>query len=180
MLVAKDKIKSNVGEYFLYMFQIEDLIRACNLNKGIIEHNLVAQYNTDKKTSNEIKEWYFGLADMMKEEKAQSKGHLSFITHKIDEVYDFHLYMLQRGEFAAYQASYQGILSILNELGSRQKEQLNEMHLILNGIYGVYLLKLKKQDISDETLISASKLSKHLAMLSQLFRDYETGKLKIE
>ena len=78
MLVAKDKIKSNIGEYLLYMFQIEDLLRACNFNKSIIEANLVAQYKTDETTTNEIRDWYFGLADLMAEEKLESKGHLSF------------------------------------------------------------------------------------------------------
>lgn len=180
MLVAKEKIKTNIGEYFLYMFQIEDLIRACNFNKSIIEGNLVAQYQTDEPTKDEIKNWYFGLSDLMKEEKLEIKGHLSIIEHKINEVFDFHLYLLQKSDNIDYQTQFKNILPIINELKTKQEKGLNDVNIILNVIYGVYLLKLKKQDISSETLVSTSKISQLLARLSKYFSEYESGTLKIE
>jgi len=180
MLVAKDKIKTNIGEYFLYMFQIEDLLRACNFNKSIIESNLVAQYHTDDVTKEEIKNWYFGLSELMEEENLEKKGHLSFINNKMIEVFDFHLYLLQHCDYVEYQNKFNDIKDILKALKAKQEETLNDINIIINTIYGVYLLKLKKQEISTDTLNSASKLSKFMAELSKTFRDYESGELKIE
>jgi hypothetical protein len=180
MLVAKDKIKSNIGEYLLYMFQIEDLLRACNFNKSIIEANLVAQYKTDEPTTKEIRDWYFGLADLMEEEKLETKGHLSFITNKINEVYDFHLYLLQHSDFAEYQLKFNETTLVLNDIKSKHEKTLNDVEIISNTIYGVFLLKLKKQEISAETIKSASILSKFMAELSNNFKKYELGELKLE
>lgn len=180
MLVAKDKIRTNIGEYFLYMFQIEDLLRACNFNKNIIESNLIAQYKTDETTISEIRDWYFGLTDLMEEEKLEQKGHLSFLTNKINEVYDFHLYILQHEDFIEYQNKYKEVSPILNDLKPKQGQAQNDIQIIVNAIYGIYLLKLKKQEISTDTYKSASILSRFLADLSKYFKDYESGELKLE
>jgi len=180
MLVAKDKIKSNIGEYFLYMFQIEDLLRACNFNKTIIESKLVSQYKTDDITKEEIKSWYFGLCDLMKEEKKESSGHLNSLTNKIHEVFDFHLYLLTNTEYIDYQIKFKESLPLIAQLKEKQQENINDILIILNAIYGIYLLKLKGKDVSTETLQSASILSQLLADLSKKFKEYEEGKLKIE
>lgn len=180
MLVAKEKIRSNIGEYLLYMFQIEDLIRACNFNKNIIETKLVAQYQTDDNTKSEIKDWYFGLCELMEEEQLQSKGHLSIITNKINEVFEFHLYLLSRSDQLAYQDNYKEVAPIIQELKSKQKNEANDVETIINGIYGVYLLKLKQQEISSETMQSTSNISRFMALLSKMFTEYETGKFKFK
>ncbi len=180
MLVAKDKIKTNIGEYFLYMFQIEDLIRACNFNKEIIESNLVAQYQTDELTKNEIKDWYYGLTDLMIEEKLEKKGQLGFISNKITEVNDFHQYLLQKSDHIEYQNQFNNIIPLINDLKSKQKQELNDINILLNAIYGIYLLKLQKKEVSNDTLLSAGKFSKLLAELSKKFSKYESGELKIE
>lgn len=180
MLVARDKIKTNIGEYFLYMFQIEDLIRACSFNKTIIETKLVTQYQTDETTKGEIKNWYFGLSDLMEEEKLGQTGHLSIITNKINEVNDFHLYLLNHKDQAQYQNKYKEIVAILQELKQKQNKESNDIETITTAVYGVYLLKLKQQEVSNETMESTSAISKFMALLSKMFSEYEQGKFKID
>lgn len=180
MIVAKEKIKTNIGEYLLYMFQVEDLIRACNFEKSIIESNLISQYQTDEITRQEIKEWYFGLLELMEEERLEKTGHLSFITNKINEVMEFHQYLLQSKEYIEYQNQFKSIIPIIDELKTKQKSDSNDISIILNAIYGIYLLKLKKQEITKDTLISTGKLSIILNELSKKFKEYESGQLKIE
>ena len=180
MIIAKEKVKTNIGEYLLYMFQIEDLIRACNFDKKIIESSLVSQYQTDDTTREEIKSWYLGLLELMIEERLEKTGHLSFITNKINEVMEFHQYLLQSSDYAEYQSLFKNTSPIINELKTKQKSNLNDINIILNAIYGIYLLKLKKQEITKETLISTGKLSSLLNELSKKFKEYESGQLKIE
>ena len=54
MLVAQQKRKENIAEYILYLYQIEDLIRAFHLDISKIEIKLVSQYQVDEKTKQEI------------------------------------------------------------------------------------------------------------------------------
>ena len=179
MIVAKEKIKTNIGEYLLYMFQVEDLIRACNLDSGVVEVSIISQYQVEEKTREEIKSWCLGLVDLMIEERLDKKGHLSFITNKINEVLEFHQYLLQSSDHQDYQLLFNKASTIINELKPKQKSN-NDVDVMLNTIYGIYLLKLQKQEITKETLESSQKLSVLLGELSRKFKDYESGELKIE
>ncbi|MBK6283764.1 MAG: DUF4924 family protein [Draconibacterium sp.] len=69
MLVAQQKRKENIAEYILYLFQIEDLIRAFQFNISSIETNLVSQYQAEENTKKEITEWYKNLVVMMEKER---------------------------------------------------------------------------------------------------------------
>ena len=43
MIVAKQKRKENIAEYLLYMWQVEDLIRANQFDIDSIRRNVIAQ-----------------------------------------------------------------------------------------------------------------------------------------
>jgi hypothetical protein len=116
----------------------------------------------------------------MEEEKLNISGHLSTIIHKINEVFDFHLYLLKNKDYTEYLNKYKEILPILQDLKPKQGNDINDVETIINTIYGVYLLKLKKHEITKETLDSTSLLSRFMATLSKMFREYEIGELKIE
>lgn len=180
MLIAKEKAKSNIGEYLIYMFQIEDLIRACKFDTEVIEKQIVNQYNTDKETKKEIYNWYIGLCEMMTEEGLKESGHLSFIENKINELFDFHLYLKNKSDQHDYIALASGHEALIAEAKTKQRGSVNDIKAILNLVYGVYLLRLKQSEISKETLKSVQNLSGLLELLSAKYKDYETGKLKIE
>ena len=75
MLVAKQKRKENIAEYILYLYQIEDLIRAFQGDINLIQEKLIVRYQTDEKTSAEITDWYNNLVKMMEKEGIEEKGH---------------------------------------------------------------------------------------------------------
>ncbi len=180
MLIAKDKIKNNVGEYFIYMYQIEDLIRACNFEKSKLEESLIKQYDVDEATRAEIRSWYIGLSDLLEEEKIQDKGHLSIITNKINEVNEFHLYLLNNPDHKDYQAEFEKVATIIASLSAKNNSSTNNLQLVVDAIYGYSLLKLKKQEISEGTQSSIVALSKILGILSAKFKLYENGEIAIE
>ena len=76
MLIAQEKRKTNIAEYILYMWQVEDLIRAHQFNIDLIEHNLISQYAQPAKIKNDIRDWYANLMLMMYREGIREKGHL--------------------------------------------------------------------------------------------------------
>ncbi len=181
MLVAKNKRKESIGEYLLYMFQIEDLLRACQLNPQLIEERLIAQYQTDENTKFEIRNWYLGLAELMEEERLHTKGHLNILKHLMTEVYDFHLYLLNNENHSDYQSIYRKNISIIESLKKNSDAiQKNEVELIINLIYSIFVTKLKNQDVPEPVQQSAIQISGLLAQLSRKFSEYEKGLLKID
>ncbi|MFV0398195.1 MAG: DUF4924 family protein, partial [Bacteroidales bacterium] len=76
MIIAKEKRQSNIAEYILYMWQVEDMLRACKLEEGTIE--LVIGSRFAEQSEEEMKailSWYKDLSLMMKEEQKVEKGH---------------------------------------------------------------------------------------------------------
>ena len=44
MLIAREKRKSNVAEYILYMWQVEDMLRAMQMDIELVNRNVVSQF----------------------------------------------------------------------------------------------------------------------------------------
>jgi len=180
MLVAREKAKNNVGEYLIYMFQVEDLIRACKFDPELIISNLVSKYQVDNEQKKEIKDWYLGLAELMEEEKISKAGHLTMLNNKINELHEFHLFLLQNNSHTDYKDIYSKTEQDLKAFATKQKTQNNNVvDLMTNAIYAFYLLKLKKTEVSTETIQSIGKFSNLLGALSKKFKEYEEGKIKV-
>ena len=58
MLIAREKRKSNVAEYILYMWQVEDMLRAMQMDIELVNRNVVSQFGGDDATRKEISDWY--------------------------------------------------------------------------------------------------------------------------
>ena len=69
MIIAQKKRKENIAEYLLYMWQIEDLIRATGVSAEGIDRHLLPRYDgVDDAKHAEIRTWYLELVDMMRNE----------------------------------------------------------------------------------------------------------------
>ena len=66
MYIASQKRKENIAEYLLYMWQIEDLIRANDLDLDKIKSNVIDKYQLSEPQIKEMTEWYESLIDMMR------------------------------------------------------------------------------------------------------------------
>ena len=73
MIIASQKRKENIAEYLLYMWQIEDLIRANSLDLDKIKANVIDKYPIDEKQQREMADWYESLIDMMRREDVKEK-----------------------------------------------------------------------------------------------------------
>ncbi len=65
-----------MAEYLLYMWQIEDIIRAYRLDIDAIEKNIISQYQVDEETHKQIRDWWESLIKMMELENVRESGHL--------------------------------------------------------------------------------------------------------
>ena len=180
MLIAKQKRKENIAEYILYLFQVEDLIRAFNLDAGLIQQQLISRYETDEITSPQITEWYLNLARMMEKEGIQKTGHLQFLTNIINELNEFHLTLIKTELDKMYVQVFRSTAGILSELRQKNKTTDNDIQLALDTIYGYLLLKIQKKEISGETTGAIKQLSGWLGLLSKLYKDFEAGELDLQ
>jgi hypothetical protein len=175
MLVAKQRRKENIAEYILYLYQVEDLIRAFKFDISIIEEKLVTNYKADENTSAAIKDWYQNLVSMMEKERIQEKGHLQFITNLISDVNQFHLKLMETAEDKIYVQTFQSVSGLITELKAKNPAAKNDVDLGITAIYGFLLLKMQQKDISIDTLEAIKRISKWLSVLSKLYKDFETG-----
>ena len=179
MLVAKQKRKENIAEYILYLYQVENLIRAFRLDMQLIEDHLVQQYDADEKTKNDIKAWYKNLVLMMQKEGVEKKGHLQFLANLISELNEFHLRLMQTGVDKMYTSTYQAVSGIVNELRQKNASSVNVVQVALDGIYGYLLLKIQNKPVTEETEAAVQRLSQWLGYLSKNYKDFESGDLEL-
>lgn len=180
MLTAQEKRKENIVEYILYLFQIEDLIRAFQLNIANIEKQLVTQYQVDDKTRQEIAGWYKNLVSMMQKEAIQEKGHFQFLTNLINDLNEFHLKLMEVGINNEYTSEFQSVSGLITELNLKGNSVKNDLQISLDGIYGFLLLKIQQKEITAETTEAIQRLSSWLSLLARLYKDFELGDFELE
>lgn len=179
MIIAKDKKNTNIIEYILYMWQIEDLLRSFEFDYEKIHQQIISQFDVEESVKEEIEVWYKGLIEQMQNEKKQKTGHLQFVTNIINELNDVHLYLIQKKnpEYLQYYSWAKSHIDELHRLSKKTTE--NEIESALNGLYGYLLLKLQKREITKETQDSISHITKMMAVLNTVYFKIENGKMEI-
>lgn len=174
MVIATQKRKENIAEYLLYMWQIEDIIRANNLDIELIDKNLISHYNVDDVKHAEIKDWYESLIKMMELENIKQSGHLQINKNVIIRLADLHHELLKSPKFPEYGAEFYKTLPYIVELRAKAGEnKAGELETCFNALYGTLMLRLQKKEISENTLQAVTQISKFLATLSAFYKKNE-------
>jgi hypothetical protein len=175
MITASAKKRENIAEYLLYMWQIEDLIRANGLDIDKIQTNIIDQYKdlTDQQRK-EMREWYESLIDMMRREGVTEKGHLQINKNVIIALDDLHRRLMADSKYASYAAQFYHTLPLIVELRAKAGEnKADEIETCFNALYGLLMLRLQGKEISEETMQASRQISKFLALLSHYYKlDY--------
>ena len=180
MIIAQEKRKSNIAEFILYMWQVEDMIRSAGFEIGRLEETVIRKYTLPQETIEEIRTWYTNLITLMIEEKIVEKGHMTFLNQLIRELNDLHLRLLQSPREKKYQDIYgKARENIRDFMGKSPETFSSEIEACLTGLYGYLLLRLRQSEISNETREAMQSFSNFLAALSTRFRELEEGKLDL-
>jgi len=181
MLIAKKLRKENICEYLLYMWQLEDLLRAFNFQLDALEKQFIDEYQSNSPhLKKEILEWYESIIHMMLIENVKEKGHIQLNKNIIIELNDFHALALKSKDTVAYQAKFFHVLPFINQLRTKSEVGLSDIELCFNFMYGVMLLRLRKQELHAETLQSLNEISQFMVLLAKNFRDFKNGDLILE
>lgn len=181
MIIAQKLRKANISEYLLYMWQIEDLLRAMNLDMDLVKTNLIAGFKlSDAKMESDVVEWYESLIDMMRRENVIFNGHLQINKNVIIELEDFHSMLLRTAKVPAYNAKFFHVLPIIQKVKMQGDEGAGDIEQCFNFQYGILMLKLSKKEISKETLQSQTEISKFLVLLAKNYNSYQAGEIDLD
>ena len=171
MFVASQKRKENIAEYLLYMWQIEDLIRANDLDIDKIAQNIVAKFSLTEEQQKQMIEWYESLIDMMRREDVIKSGHLQLNKNIILQLAQLHDAILKDSQFTEYSAEYYKTLPFIVELRAKAGEnKQGELETCFTALYGMFLLRLQGKEITKDTLTALTQITRFIALLSHYFK----------
>jgi hypothetical protein len=178
MRIAAQKLQENIAEYILYMYQVEDVIRAYKFDVDLIMEHYVQPQLPDSSFSGQYKTWYEGLIRSMKAQKIEKSGHLDELKEIMIELSYLHTTMLNMPDDTKYKEVYDAANKYLEEfkLKSDLKDK-NHIEIAFHAMYMKLLLKLQKKEISPETEEAFDGMRMMLAYLSRSYRRMKAGDL---
>ena len=174
MIIAEQKRKENIAEYLIYMYQVEDMIRANQLDLDSIEQTLISKFEVSYELKREMREWYKTLITMMREEKKEQTGHLNILENTAEQLSEMHHQILKQGIDMAYKGAYEKARAHIEALRMRSgHSKESDIQVALNGLYGLLILKLKKTAITQETSTAFDTIRELVAELSSRYMESE-------
>lgn len=180
MLIANQKYRENIAEYILYMWQIEGMIRSLDFDIDLIQNNIINVMTSNEDAQQDVREWYVDIIREMKENGLEESGHLNRVLQVQDEVFFLHNTLLTSLNDDKYKVIFTSAYPFIEELRSKSDNNLNDIEVCLTALYGKLLLKMQQKEISKETEKAFNAMSKVLAYLSVMYKDFRSGKLKFQ
>ena len=173
MYIASQKRKDNIAEYILYMWQIEDIIRANSLDIEKIKKNVIDKFtDLNDNQRREMTEWYESLIDMMRAEGVTEHGHLQLNRNTLMQLVELHQALLKDPKYPEYTTEFYKTLPYIVELRSRAGEKaVGEIETCFTALYGMLMLRLQSKEISPETQNAVPQISKFISMLAHHFKN---------
>ncbi len=181
MYIAQAKRKQNIAEYILYLWQLEDLIRALQFSPEAIWNTLVAPQATDDPAKqNELLMWYIDLGSLMREEGKEKSGHLDHTLHLISSLEELHEDLLHAPAGARYRELYAALQGELPKLRETMGKDISDIELIFRSLYAVMLYRIKGDETKESSISDVIELmSPLIGELARIFHLSERGELDI-
>jgi hypothetical protein len=146
--------KENIAEYILYLWQIEDYLRA---------------FPAQADATAELHE----LNEMMHREGIVEGGHLQLAQNALSELEELHSRLLQ--EDAIYRAAIIRLTPSLNLLKAKtDRPTMSDIEACLLLLYQIMLLRLQKREITPQTTSVQQQATQLLQFLSKTYHDHQT------
>ena len=147
--------QNNIAEYILYLWQMEDYLRAFPENAD---------------ATPELHE----LNEMMHREGIMDGGHLTLANNALAELIDLHTTLLD--EDAMYRAAIIRLQPSLNLLKAKtDRPTMSDIEACLLLLYQIMLLRLQKREITPETASVQQQATQVLTFLSRTYHDDKTA-----
>ena len=174
MFIASKLRQNSIAEYLLYMWQMEDLIRAYGCSLARIKREYINWFDFTDEQKEEETDWFGNLIRMMNEEGKRENRHLQINQVILQDLMDLHLELLQSQKFPFYNSEYFKVLPYIVELRQKGDKDVSEIETCLNALYGIMLLKMQGKEITAETEHAVQEITTFIGMLSDYYKDPKT------
>lgn len=176
MLIARQKIDENIAEYMLYMYQVEDVIRAYQFDLDRIVNEFVKPQLPDVSFLEQYRQWYDGLIREMQSEKITETGHLFQLREILVELSYLHNSLLNVVNDEKYKTLYETATPHIEEFREHSNlKDRNHIEICFQALYMKLLLRLQKKEISQETEDSFDSMRVLLAYLSRAYHSMKNS-----
>ena len=143
---AATKKLSHIVEYVLYVWQMEDVVRATQFSAETIRGMFQGQETPDL-------DWLLALSEKMKVEHLEEKGHVSDVLEVQTELALLHDLLTGPMEDEVYVSSFETAQPVLREFEENKMSTglRHPTETMLTALYGWLVLKMKKEEVSLET-----------------------------
>ncbi len=178
MIIAEQKRKENIIEYIIYIRQIQDIIRAVNFDIDQLDKIIISQFTVSEKIKVKIRQWYADIIISMKEEKIEIEGDLQFVNQLINDLDKIHNDLLNDSQEIKHAELYRWAKNYIAEFKLLSgKTNASEIRVCINALHSLFLLRIKKEIVSEETMQAMQTFSNLLAHIALKFRLQENPTL---
>ncbi len=143
--------KDNIAEYILYLWQMEDYLRA---------------FPQNAEATPELHD----LHEMMHREGIVEGGHLALANNALSEVEELHAQLLD--EDALYRAAMIRLRPALNLLKAKtDRPTMSDIEACFVLLYQIMMLRLQKKEITSETADVQQRATQVLTFLSKTYKE---------
>ena len=180
MYIAQQLRKNNIAEYLLYMWQVEDLLRAYECSLSRVRRKYIDRFNYTDEQKEEMTDWYGDLIRMMNQEGCREHGHLQINRVVMQQLMELNAQLLSSTKFPFYTSEYYKVLPYIVELRKRGNAEEPEIETCFNALYGTMMLRLQKKEISPDTSHAIKEITTFIGMLSDYYKKDKEEGLKFE
>lgn len=169
--IAEKKKGHNIGEYIIYMYQMEDLLRAFHFNLDEVRQYVISHYPISEAEKAETLEWFEEMANALENEGKKEKGRLNSTQAFVNELAKIHWELLKsdKNYFESYQKAKPHIIQLV--LAAGDEAPANEVQVCINAIYGLLLAKLKGREIPNDINEATEAFGNILSYLNWAYFD---------
>ena len=187
MDIARAKRRENIAEYILYLWQLEDLLRALQFSPEAIYSQLVQPRNLTPEIQQEIFIWYMELGSLLKQEGKEKGGHLDHTLHLISDLQNLHEQLMISPAGERYRKLYgemakelPALRQILKESKNVDADTIGDIELAFRALYAAMLYKIKGGKRSDKAFADVTEIiSPAIAELARMYKLVETGEIDL-
>ena len=181
MDIAQQKRKENIAEYILYLWQLEDLLRALQFSPEAIYATLVKPRELDSQQEQLLLAWYMDIVGLLAQEGKEESGHLDHTLHLISDLHDLHLRLMNQQDIGVlYRQRYAVLTQYIPTLRSilGKENDISDTELCFRALYAAMLYRIKGEgeSVVADTL---EVISPFIASLTDYFHKIERGEIDL-
>ena len=190
MFISQQLRKKNIAEYLLYMWQVEDIVRAYDCSLTRIRREYINRFDYDDEQKEEMTDWYGNIVRMMNQEGCRVSGHLQINKIVLQQLVELNAQLLASAKFPFYTSEYYKVLPYIVELRNKKSATTQssrnegteevEVETCFNALYGMMMLRLQKKEISPDTQHAMKEITTFIGMRNDYYFKEKAGELKFE